>query len=54
MSIFNWFSKNKPKEETPAAQEEQAAQTQAALEKNAHRVSVETGPPVYREASGKQ
>jgi fused signal recognition particle receptor len=33
MSIFNWFSKNKPKEETPAAQEEQAAQTQAALEK---------------------
>ncbi|MFM7639694.1 MAG: signal recognition particle-docking protein FtsY [Bacteroidota bacterium] len=33
MSIFNWFSKNKPKEEIPAAQEEQAAQTQAALEK---------------------
>ena len=33
MSIFNWFSKNKPKEETPAAQEEQAAQTQTALEK---------------------
>ena len=33
MSIFNWFSKNKPKEETPAPQEEQAAQTQAALEK---------------------
>ena len=33
MSIFNWFSKNKPKEEAPAAQEEQAAQTQAALEK---------------------
>ncbi len=33
MSIFNWFSKNKPKEETPAAQEKQAAQTQAALEK---------------------
>lgn len=32
MSIFNWFSKNKPKEEIPAAQEEQAAQTQA-LEK---------------------
>ncbi len=33
MSIFNWFSKNKPKEEIPAAQEEQAAQTQAAMEK---------------------
>jgi fused signal recognition particle receptor len=39
MSIFNWFSKNKPKEEIPIAQEEraaqevQAAQTQAALEK---------------------
>lgn len=33
MSIFNWFSKNKPKEEIPAAQEEQAVQTQAALEK---------------------
>lgn len=33
MSIFNWFSKNKPKEEIPAAREEQAAQTQAALEK---------------------
>jgi fused signal recognition particle receptor len=39
MSIFNWFSKNKPKEEIPVAQEEraaqevQAAQTQAALEK---------------------
>ncbi|MBM3938004.1 MAG: signal recognition particle-docking protein FtsY [Sphingomonadales bacterium] len=33
MSVFNWFSKNKPKEEIPAAQEEQAAQTQAALEK---------------------
>lgn len=33
MSIFNWFSKNKPKEELPAAQVEQAEQTQAALEK---------------------
>jgi fused signal recognition particle receptor len=33
MSIFNWFSKNKPKEELPAAQVEQADQTQAALEK---------------------
>lgn len=39
MSIFNWFSKNKPKEEIPVAQEEreaqevQAAQTQAAMEK---------------------
>ncbi|MEY4464933.1 MAG: signal recognition particle-docking protein FtsY [Bacteroidota bacterium] len=33
MSIFNWFSKNKPKEELPAAQVEQAKQTQAALEK---------------------
>jgi fused signal recognition particle receptor len=39
MSIFNWFTKNKPKEEIPVAQEErtaqevQAAQTQAAMEK---------------------
>ena len=33
MSIFNWFSKNKPQAEIPAVQEEQAAQTQAAMEK---------------------
>jgi fused signal recognition particle receptor len=33
MSIFNWFSKNKPHAEIPAVQEEQAAQTQAAMEK---------------------
>ena len=36
MSIFNWFSKNKPKEETPAAQEEQAAQIQGQHEHRVH------------------
>ena len=33
MSIFNWFTKNKPKEELAAPQVEQSVQTQVALEK---------------------
>jgi fused signal recognition particle receptor len=33
MSIFNWFSKNKPKEENSLSQLDQAAQTQVAMEK---------------------
>ena len=33
MSIFNWFSKNKPKEEPESPHADQSQQTQVALEK---------------------